>query len=98
MTTIEVDPHQPHPTTQLLMSELLAAVEDSGHTRLAGQQDNNKKRIPKVLEPDPGDAYIYIDGKFVRNPKYKAPTGQDRSRKQFCQIWSHRHLRSTGLD
>lgn len=65
------------PRLQPRKAELLAVVFDVYPTRLVQQQNNNKKtKIPAMLEPEPTDAYIFIDGKFVRNPKYKAPSDQ----------------------
>ncbi len=62
-------------------SELFAAVSGVRQPRLVRQDQSknqkDKKKIPPALQPEPTDAYIYIDGKFVRNPKYKAVTGQE---------------------
>lgn len=69
--------HQLRTITKPRMTEYSAVSGGSNGPRLVRQNQQEKKSILDALQPDPTDAYIYIDGKFVRNPKYKPSTGKE---------------------
>lgn len=71
--------YQSRSSTKLRMTDYFPARGGSSGPRLVRQNQQEKKSIPDDVQPDPTDAYIYIDGKFVRNPKYQSSTGKETS-------------------
>lgn len=55
--------------------ELIDAVLGGEDTDERVEREPSPDEIPKSLEPEPTDPYIFVNGKFVPNPAYKVPPG-----------------------
>lgn len=57
--------------------ELIRAVVEHGEGGPAQPAPSEPVEVPELLEPEPSDPFIWVDGAFVANPRYRARARED---------------------
>lgn len=60
-----------HLSTEAQQEELIDAVEDGAVPSEPTDDQEPGEPVPEMLEPEPADPYIWVDGQFVPNPSFR---------------------------